>query len=299
MNNNKKDNCKRTIGKKFKYSSIIVIFVILIFVCVFVLTQNKNKENKINKTICYFEYNEKDSDGIISRVNYNSYIESKTSVQEEQLAEYVFENDELALKYYREHIHNLEEYKNEVQLINNIMKIYNNKIFDVEEISSEEISSSIYLNEGLGSTCKKNDSLMIKKYNSEKKRFKNEKEKSEQYIISSNQNLINNNVSEKKEEFKESNNNSNVENNSNSEVKDDYMDALRKCSVMEAADIYNTGIGQKSDNVFNDGRETCEIWYKQWGEKEFIKVTNDDWENRKKEEVEGEKLSYYLDILGW
>ena len=80
---------------------------------------------------------------------------------------------------------------------------------------------------------------------------------------------------------------------------DEYMDALRKCSVMEAADIYTTGVGKKSDNVFNDGRETCESWYKQWGEKDFLEAVNEDWKNRQNEEIDGKLLSYYLDILGW
>ena len=80
---------------------------------------------------------------------------------------------------------------------------------------------------------------------------------------------------------------------------DEYMDALRKCSVMEAADIYTTGVGKKSDNVFNDGRETCESWYKQWGEKDFLEAVNEDWKNRQNEEIDGKPLSYYLDILGW
>ena len=48
-----------------------------------------------------------------------------------------------------------------------------------------------------------------------------------------------------------------------------YIDALRKCTVMEAADIYTTGIGKKSDNVFNDARVTCDGWYSDWGENDY------------------------------
>ena len=93
--------------------------------------------------------------------------------------------------------------------------------------------------------------------------------------------------------------------NSNNQIKKEkteqngYMEALRKCSVMEAADIYTTGIGHKSDNVFNDGRATCESFYNQFGEKDFIETVNLDWENRKNETIEGKPLSHYLDILGW
>ena len=79
--------------------------------------------------------------------------------------------------------------------------------------------------------------------------------------------------------------------------KNEYMDALRKCSVMEAADIYNTGIGKKSENVFNDGREICESRYKQLGEKTFLETVNEDWKNRNNEEIDGKPLGYYLDIL--
>lgn len=78
-----------------------------------------------------------------------------------------------------------------------------------------------------------------------------------------------------------------------------YMDALRKCTVMEGADIYTTGIGKKSDNVFNDARVTCQSWYEQWGEKEFVEIVNEDWNTRKNEKIDGKPLTYYLDILGW
>ena len=77
------------------------------------------------------------------------------------------------------------------------------------------------------------------------------------------------------------------------------MDALRKCSVMEAADIYTTGIGQKTDNVFNDGRAACEIMRDSFGETEFIDSVDTDWEDRKDELIDGKPLSYYLGILGW
>ena len=95
------------------------------------------------------------------------------------------------------------------------------------------------------------------------------------------------------------NNNSNAVTNESQNEKNNYMDALRKCSVMEAADIYTTGVGKKSDNVFNDGRKTCESFYQQLGEKDFIDTVNEDWDNRKNEQIDGKPLSHYLDILGW
>lgn len=78
-----------------------------------------------------------------------------------------------------------------------------------------------------------------------------------------------------------------------------YLDALRKCTVMEAADIYTTGIGQKSDNAFNDARATCDSWYSDWGEDDFFDAVYTDWKNRKTEQVDGKPLTHYLDILGW
>ena len=80
---------------------------------------------------------------------------------------------------------------------------------------------------------------------------------------------------------------------------DTYMDALRKCTVMEASDIYTTGVGKKSDNVFNDAKTTCERFKNTLGEKDFIETVTEDWKNRQNEQIEGKTLSYYLDQLGW
>lgn len=86
---------------------------------------------------------------------------------------------------------------------------------------------------------------------------------------------------------------------STEKTEDKYMDAMRKCTVMEASDIYTTGIGKKTDNVFNDARETCEKSYSQWGEKNFYDAVYADWEEQKSGTIEGKTLEYYLDILGW
>ena len=80
---------------------------------------------------------------------------------------------------------------------------------------------------------------------------------------------------------------------------DNYMDTLRKCTVMEAADLYTTGGSKTGENVFDTAKEQCESWYKQWGEEEFFKAVNSDWENRKDEQIEGNPLTHYLDVLGW
>jgi len=74
------------------------------------------------------------------------------------------------------------------------------------------------------------------------------------------------------------------------------IDALKKCTVMEGADIYATG-GQKSVNVFKDAKKTCEKMYQDWGEKEFTEIVNEDWNNRQYEELEGQTLSHYLEVL--
>lgn len=77
------------------------------------------------------------------------------------------------------------------------------------------------------------------------------------------------------------------------------LNPLRKCAVMEAADIYTTGVGKKSDNVFNDGREACEDLKKQLGDANFGEVVNADWANRKDEQIDGKPLEHYLTILDW
>lgn len=76
-------------------------------------------------------------------------------------------------------------------------------------------------------------------------------------------------------------------------------DALRKCTIMEAADIHATGIGKKSNNVFNDAKVTCNNFMWDWGDDEFIETVTTDWSTRKNETIEGRSLTYYLDTLGW
>ena len=90
-----------------------------------------------------------------------------------------------------------------------------------------------------------------------------------------------------------------TETNTTTTEEHSYLDALRKCTVMEAADIYTTGIGKKSNNVFNDARDTCNAWYSQWGENDFFEAAYSDWENRKNEKIDGQPLTHYLTILGW
>lgn len=80
---------------------------------------------------------------------------------------------------------------------------------------------------------------------------------------------------------------------------DIYMDSLRKCTVMEGADIWKSGVGGKGNNVFDDARDTCQDWYKTWSEEDFYSSVSEDWEKRKDEEVDGKSLTHYLDILGW
>lgn len=104
---------------------------------------------------------------------------------------------------------------------------------------------------------------------------------------------------EKNEEKNTTNNKQTNNTNKNANNANIYIDALRKCTVMEGADIYTTGIGRKSDNVFNDGRQRCENLYQQLGENEFINAATYDWNNRQNEQIEGKPLSHYLEVLGW
>lgn len=82
-------------------------------------------------------------------------------------------------------------------------------------------------------------------------------------------------------------------------TEDKYLDTMKKCTVMEAADIYTTGFGKQSNNAFDDAKETCSFWYKDWGEEEFYSAVYEDWSNRQSEEIEGQPLTYYLEILNW
>lgn len=99
-----------------------------------------------------------------------------------------------------------------------------------------------------------------------------------------------------------SNNNSteNQQTNTTLEKNDEErLDALRKCTVMEAADIYTTGIGGNPNTAFEDAKATCDGWYSKWGQKDFYDAVYTDWEDRKNETIDGKDLSYYLSILGW
>ena len=80
---------------------------------------------------------------------------------------------------------------------------------------------------------------------------------------------------------------------------EERLDALRKCTVMEAADIYNTGIGGNKNTAFDDAKNTCERNYESWSKKDFHDAVYEDWENRKNEVIEGKNLEYYLNVLGW
>ena len=108
-------------------------------------------------------------------------------------------------------------------------------------------------------------------------------------------------------ESNEQNNNTNTQQETKTEEqqetkkenKTDDMDLLRKCTVMEAADLYTTGGAKTGENVFDKGKETCLQWYKEWSEKDFAEAVTEDWNNRQNEEIEGKTLSYYLDTLGW
>lgn len=80
-------------------------------------------------------------------------------------------------------------------------------------------------------------------------------------------------------------------------------DALRKCTVMEAADIHTTGFGAKSGNAFNDGLDTCSNYFLpdvyKGDEAVFIADVNTDWNTRNGETIDGKNLEYYVGILGW
>ena len=94
----------------------------------------------------------------------------------------------------------------------------------------------------------------------------------------------------------------NTENGTDKNVADnktqhDYMDAMRKCTVTEAADLYN--YDDNKNDVFNRARKTCEGYYTNWPEEDFYEAVYIDWEEHKNDTIEGKTLEYYLNTLGW
>lgn len=154
---------KTFIDEKYLKIARIVLPIILLFGIGVTYSPNNDSTKK---TICVYETKEKDEDGITERINYNVIYQNDSNIHEESLTKYVFENDDLAYKYYTEHVEELKNYGNEVHLISNIINIFNDK-----KMSDDEATSSITLHEGLGSTCKVNDNSMIERYNSAKKEF--------------------------------------------------------------------------------------------------------------------------------
>jgi hypothetical protein len=83
---------------------------------------------------------------------------------------------------------------------------------------------------------------------------------------------------------------------------DVFTDHLRKCTVMEASDIYTTGIGGDKNTSFEDGRKFCESQFASTynnDKDKFIADVKIDWETRKNEVIEDNNLEHYLSILGW
>lgn len=75
-----------------------------------------------------------------------------------------------------------------------------------------------------------------------------------------------------------------------------YEEALDRCTVMEAADLYKTG--SNAENVFDEGRRTCNTMAKSYDNTdEFISDVEADWKNRKDEQIDGHDLEYHLQII--
>lgn len=84
------------------------------------------------------------------------------------------------------------------------------------------------------------------------------------------------------------------------EQKAEDLLALKKCTVMEASDIFNTnGVGSKTDDWWDDAKKTCEEWQMSWTREDFVSSANEDWENRKNETIEGRTLAEWLESLSW
>lgn len=83
------------------------------------------------------------------------------------------------------------------------------------------------------------------------------------------------------------------------EKSEDDISILRKCTVMEAADLYNDTGYNGYDNTFDKAKKSCEKSRKDLGSDEFAKVVNEDWKSRSTEKIEEKPLSHYLNVLGW
>ena len=77
------------------------------------------------------------------------------------------------------------------------------------------------------------------------------------------------------------------------------LEAMRKCTVMEASDLIMTKATSDVNVAFDRAHKTCEFFYESFGEKDFIDSANIDWSSRKNEKIGQQTLDYYLNKLGW
>ena len=183
-------------------------------------------------------------------------------------------------KYYTQH-------ENDLCIIKGIYLVYLNEKYQTKEnIKMIESIIEKYPMEDI----KKREEKEVDEY------WKKEQIESEERIKQMAEEYIEK-VKKKKMSIEEDEQEQPITNNNSTTKKEDPMDALRKCIVMEAADIYTTG--GNSSNAFNDAKKQCESWYKQWGEKDFIEAVTEDWNNRQNEQLNGKPLAEYLNTLGW
>ena len=79
---------------------------------------------------------------------------------------------------------------------------------------------------------------------------------------------------------------------------DTELEYLRKCTVMEAADLHNID-GRGTDDSFAEAKKTCDGWLQEWGKGDFYEAVDADWINRSKELIDGKPLTEYVSQLGW
>lgn len=72
---------------------------------------------------------------------------------------------------------------------------------------------------------------------------------------------------------------------------------LKKCTVMEWADIVNT-MGN-INTAFADAKTFCKNNLNSWGKDEFYEAVNYDWKNRKNDLLNGKTLDETLDTFDW
>ena len=266
--------------------AIRIVLPFILFIIMLVAVPDTTKKDDVKKESYYCLQEDKDGIETIEGLNYsymfNHYTMENNLLDSEVLIKYKFDTEESAYNYYTQKINDWSDY--EVNLLEKEILMYKKE----EGLKDRDLKSIVSLQEKIGGTCKTNDNYMIKKFDYEYAIFTSNKDKAKEYLESKTPT----------ENTNENNDQETAQNNSKA-TEPAYMDALRKCTVMEAADIDKTGSGKEGVSNFYTAKNTCELWYKEFGEKEFINIVETDWKDRQNEYLGAQPLTHYLETLNW